>query len=262
MDNKNFKIPVFLSVFVALVMVLGACAPALTPGTAPREIPFGPAIADEAPVLTPEVGISAESAAISEAVTLEDFLGRVDSIVIPNTDDEFFGLAAPVEGQLEEHMFTEFPSPIIVSLDDEILGLAAPVEVQIEEHMVTGFTTGTVSLEDEFLAAYGLATVEELIVDSVELEVAPVDGLLEDSATFDANILEDEFGQYFGPEFAPVEGVTEDIIVTEVTILDEQLDSYVIDEFAPIEELLTPSIDEGVMSLDASDDTMMDAYNY
>ena len=178
MDNKNFKIPIVLAEFVALVTVLGACAPALTPGTAPREIPFGPAIGDESPVLTPEVGFSEESAAISEAVTLEDFLSRLDSIAIPNVEDEFFGLAAPVERQLEEHMVTEFPIATISSLDEEFLGLAAPVEMQIEEHMVTEFSAGIVNLEDEFLSAYGLAPVEELIVDSVELEVAPVEGLL------------------------------------------------------------------------------------
>jgi len=214
MDNKNFKIPVVLSVFVALVMVLGACAPGLMTGTAPAEIPLGPELVDEALVLTPEAGISEESAAVSEAVTLEDFLGRVDSIVIPNVDDEFFGLAAPVEGQLEEHMFTEFPSPIIVSLDDELLDLAAPAEGQIEEHMVTGFTTGTVSLEDEFLAAYGFAPVEGLLEDSVALEVAPVEGL-------------------GGVEIMP-----------GVTLVDEQTDAYVIDESAFTDELLTPSIDE------------------
>ncbi|MDO8637068.1 MAG: hypothetical protein Q7R34_12705, partial [Dehalococcoidia bacterium] len=146
--NKNFsKIPGFLSVVISLLLVLAACAPALTPGFAPREIilPSGEVLNEEiaqfgdldqfdASAVTPVESIDEDINAVSEAVTLEDFLGRLDSIIIPGTDDEFFGVtAAPVEDRWEEHMITEFSAGVAVLDQDLALIDLASVEGYFEE---------------------------------------------------------------------------------------------------------------------------------
>lgn len=234
MDKKNFKIPVALAVFVALVTVLGACAPGITPGVAPEEIPIGLQVVEEAPVLTPEVGLSEEPEAVAEATNFEDFLSRLDSITIPNIEEEFSGLVAPLEGQIEEHMVTEFPGATIVSLDEELVGLAAPVEMQIEEHMLTEFPAGSGSLDDEFISAFGLAPVEQLEEDIVL-------------------------------EFTPEEGLVEDNVVSGITIVDELTGDYVISEFATAEDQIDPYMEEAapiIPAIQLGSADLMDDYWY
>ena len=258
MEKMNFRIPVFLAVFVALVTVLAACAPAITPGVAPREIsaPFVSALDEEiAQGAASTEGLSGESAVVTDDATLEDVLSRLDNITVPNIDEDLFGgFAAPVEGQIEEHMVTQFTtgiasledeflsafglalvegqleenlteaSPAIISVGEEFLDIeAAPVEGQIEEHMVTQFTTGTVSSLDDELAG---------------IEAAPVERQIEEHMVTQFNTgtvsLDDELLSVLG--LSPWEGQVE-----------EDVTPYV----APMEYQITPGV---------TWDTMMDDY--
>ena len=200
----------FVGIFAGLVLVHAACAPAVTPGAVPREIDQGPRFDEEIGPLTgaegfeaaaPTTGVtlSEDQLAIAEATTLEDVLGpRLESIRVPLTEEEALAITpAPVAGQFEEHMVTEF-STARVNIDEELLGVAlAPREGWFEEHMTTEFPTGVVTLDEEFLSALGLSSGANEQPAISQGESAP---LIEETAPAleEAAPFFDEFGE-FGP---------------------------------------------------------------
>ena len=220
MKSKRFsKLMAFMGVFAGLALVLAACAPAVTPGAAPREIQQGPGLTEEvapfgeidqmeAVTEAPAVSLSEADQGIVEAATLEDVLGRqLDSIQLPLIDSEVLDISsAPIEGFAEEHMVTEFPK-------------------------------GVVTLDDEFLSAYGLAAVIDEGVSTGEESAL----IIEESAP----LIEE--GAVISDEFAPM-----------------------MDEAAPLIEEAMPSSEESVpatspmyqVAPDNSEDILMDGYSY
>ncbi|MBI4288257.1 MAG: hypothetical protein HY671_07520 [Chloroflexi bacterium] len=267
--NKGFR---FLGVLAVVLLVVAACRPVAGPGAAPREIegllglteevaPFGEVEQLNAFSESAGATLSEENSAIAEAATLEDSLGRqLDSVGITLLEEDIFGIdSAPVVGQVEEHMVTEF-SLATVSLEEELMAVDPALrEGWFEEHMVTEFPAGIVTLDDEFLSAIGVATppVEESL--SIE-ELAPVMEELAPVLEEDAAVLEGQLEAHMVTEFSAVpvsiedelldvglalrEGWFEEHMVTEfpagiATLDDESLSaleisSGVIDEFIPI----------------------------
>jgi len=256
--NKNFsRIPGFLSVVISLLLVLAACAPALTPGFAPREIilPSGEVLNEEvaqfgdldqfdASAVTPVESIDEDINAVSEAVTLEDFLGRLDSIIIPGTDDEFFGVtAALVEDRWEEHMITGFSAGVAVLDQDLSLIDLAPAEGYFEEHMVTEFAAGIISLDEEISTA-ALSPVEGLLDENIIPDLSILEGVVEEHMVTEFSTgIGNLDAELMGIELAPVEGWFEEHMVTEFPVwtggLDEEISNV---ELAPVEGLTEEEI--------------------
>ncbi len=173
--NKGFR---FLGVLAVVLLVVAACRPVAGPGAAPREIegllglteevaPFGEVEQLNAFSESAGATLSEENSAIAEAATLEDSLGRqLDSVGITLLEEDIFGIdSAPVAGQVEAHMVTEF-SAVPVSIEDELLDVGLALrEGWFEEHMVTEFPAGIATLDDESLSALEISSgvIDEFI---------------------------------------------------------------------------------------------------